>query len=250
MSSAQESVVYIPYTDGKKWSVADRNGQVQFKPKFEETFPSSRNRIRFRENNKYGFINPSGEIVIPPIYKKATDFDYFGGILFSYVSKADSTFYIDMDGNPIVPKYGCGGVISNNPNGLYVFKEDSMYGVIALGNDTVIKPTYKFIKNYNNGAFVFAQNFKDKYGVLNYLGDTLYGFSLDSVIYDRTYIRSPVFKVYENNRVGVIDRDGVLQANPQYDAVKPYVTGSLMCYQVFRKGTLIGYIYEQREYWK
>ena len=249
-SFGQESMLFMPFRDGKKWSVAIENGDVLFEPKFEETYPSVTNRIRFKQNGKFGFINPKGDIVIEAIYPEATDFYYFGGKPHAYVTKKDSTFYIGLDGNPIRPIIGCGGVISNSPNAMYVFKVNEKYGVITLRKDTIIKPIFKHIKNYDDGNFVVAQDFTDTYGILNCLGDTIYTFTLDSVVKDRTNIRAPVYKLYENGKVGVLDRAGELQVLPKYDEVKPYRSTSVFCFQAFKKGKFLGYIYKGKTFWK
>ncbi len=250
LSFGQEDMLFMPYRDGKKWSVATENGDVLFKPKFEETYPSITNRIRFKQNGKYGFTNQNGDIIIKAIYQEATDFYYFGGIIHAYVTKNDSTVSISLDGNPIKAKVGCGGVISNSPNGLFVFKVNEKYGVIALGNDTIIQPIFKHIKNYDDGYFVVAQDFTDAYGILNSLGDTIYAFTLDSIAKDRTNIRAPVYKIYENGKVGIMDRAGELQALPKYEDVKPYRSTSVFCFQAFKNGKLLGYIYKGRTFWE
>lgn len=176
---AQNPDMYIPYRVGEKWTMANSSGKILFEPKFEETFPSTTNRIKYKQGENFGFINPKGEIVIKPIYSKVSDFYTFGGKTHSYVTLKDSSFFIDTIGKPITPIYGCGGVHSNRPNGLRVFEIQGKYGLIASRGDTVVQPTLKKIINYNDGKCVIAQDFNFKYGILSSRGDTIYSFSLD-----------------------------------------------------------------------
>ena len=97
---------------------------------------------------------------------------------------------------------------------------------------------------------MFAQDFNQKYGILDYKGDTIYGFSLDSVRSDETYSRARIYKIYEKGKVGVIGRAGIVEAQPKYDEIKPYLIEGLLCFVAFKKGKLLGYIYNRKEFWE
>ena len=251
MSFGQEQKYYIPFKQGNLWSIADKNGAIQFEPRFEETFPSTFSRIKIRQGDKFGFINPKGAVIIDPIYEKATDYYYYGGKSHSYVTLNDSSFYVDLDGNKTIPIFGCGGSSSNMPNGLNIFKVNGNYGLLSIHGDTLAKPVFTDIRNYNDGNFVVAQNSKMKYGLIDSKGDTIYPFTLDSVKYERYNTRNTYYRIYDGNLTGVVDLIGQVQVDPQYEGLEfyPHFEKGL-CFKAKKGDLILGYVYKRKEYWR
>lgn len=245
----QNGHFYIPFKQGDLWSVADEKGDILFNPKFEETFPSTFNFIRFRNGKKFGFINPKGDVIIKPIYDKATDYYDFGGKTHSYVTLGDSAFYIDLNGEHISPIFGCGGSFSNMPNGLGVFKVNGKFGLISMNGDTLTKPTFNQITNYNNGTFVVAQNFEKQFGLIDWKGDTIFPFTLDSVNYEYN-IQCTFYRIYEGELSGIVDIDGRVLIKPKYESLVFYPDFKKgLCYKVKKGDEVLGYVYQGKEYW-
>jgi hypothetical protein len=248
---AQNGHFYIPFKQGDLWSVADEKGDILFNPKYEETFPSTFSLIRFRHGEKFGFINPKGDVIIKPIYDKATDYYYFGEKPHSYVTLGDSTFYIDLNGQHISPIFGCDGSYSNMPNGLSVFKVNGKFGLMSMHGDTLSKPIFNQIINYNDGSFVVAQNVEMQFGLIDWKGDIIFPFTLDSVKYDHYNFRYTFYRIYEGKLCGIVDIDGRVQIQPKYESLEfyPHFKKGL-CFKAKKGDEILGYVYEGKEYWK
>ena len=41
---------------------------------FEKVYPISENRARIKHEGKFGFVNAEGQVVIPPMFDRASDF--------------------------------------------------------------------------------------------------------------------------------------------------------------------------------
>jgi hypothetical protein len=245
----QTNPIYIPYRIKNKWGLATSDSQVLFKPKFEKTFPSTYDKIRFEKNGKYGFINPNGDVVIKPIYLKATDY-YFGGVLYAEVTTSDSTYLIDINGQPIQPVFFCRGSQGTAQYIVKKIKVNDSVGTISFSGDTIIRPIYKQIKSFDFGRYLAVQSFNLKYGVLNFKGDTIHEFNLDSVNISNDQ-KKPLYYIYQNGKMGVIDSNGTLQANPYYDKIATYTTTSKMRFYIaFRDEKKLGYVYEGKEFWE
>lgn len=251
MTFGQNGDYFIPYKQGELWSISDKNSEVLFEPKFQETFPSTVNLVKFRQGTKFGFINLKGDVIIEPIYDMATDFQYFGGKTHSYVTLGETTFYIDLKGSKITPIYGCGGSFSNMPNGLNVFKINGRFGLLSIYGDTLAKPIFNQIINYNDGGVVVAQNIEMKFGLLDWKGDTVYPFNLDSVRYDRFNIRNTFYRIYQGRLNGIVDLGGRVQIQPKYESLEFYPDFRKgLCFKAKEGDYILGYVYEGKEYWK
>ena len=246
----QDQPIYIPFRIDNKWCLANQSGEKLFEPKFGQTYPAKASRIRFRKGKKYGFINEKGEVIIKPIYSAASDFFPYGKTEINQVTFKDSTYYIDRNGNPIKPKASCVPGRMNRSNLMRTFEVDGKFGVLNSRRDTVISPVYKKITNYSDGDFVIAQEFNLKQGVLNSIGDTIYQFTLDSVVYNsnRGY-----YRIYENNLVGIIDIQGNIQAYPKYENLSLYgiysIYGTLIFYTE-KENEIIGFVHNGIEFWE
>jgi hypothetical protein len=104
---------------------ADANGRFLFKRQFEEVDAFSCGLAKVRINGRYGYINTSGELVIPCIYDTASPF--VDGL--AEVSKGLIYGCIDANGNEIIPlQYS---EIYQFSDGVAVVKQNDRYGVMG-----------------------------------------------------------------------------------------------------------------------
>ena len=92
----------IPYRKGNRWGYCDKNKKIVIPIRFEEAYPFSRKSgglALVMVNNKYGFIDTKGNMVIPAIYDDA---GYFSDGL-AYVKVNDKFGFIDTKGNMVIP---------------------------------------------------------------------------------------------------------------------------------------------------
>ena len=87
----------IPYRKGDRWGYCDKNKKIVIPIRFEHAFPFSRKSgglALVMVNDKVGFIDTKGNMVIPAIYDYANDFSE--GL--AYVKVNDERGYIDKRG--------------------------------------------------------------------------------------------------------------------------------------------------------
>lgn len=107
---------------------------------FTATTLQAQNLIQFKENNKVGFKDQNGKVVIAPKYEIAEDFSK--GL--ACVSLNDKWGFIDETGKVIIPfiynsGYGSGSIFSQ---GLASVCIDDLYGYIDPSGKTIIPFKY------------------------------------------------------------------------------------------------------------
>jgi len=166
------------------------------------------NRLAIKENNKYGYINEKGEIVIPIKYDIAKDFSE--GL--AAVSLNGKWFFIDKTGKIIIdckedyPDEFSEGLATVSLNGKWFlidktgkiiidckdnYPNDFSDGVSILSNNTVIDKRGKalFIKKehsdniYIGGMLITSKriNNKDKYGFFDKTGKLICPYKYDYI---------------------------------------------------------------------
>lgn len=85
--------------NGIRWGIMN-NLDIVVEPIYEAIGPCSNGMIAIKFNDKWGYINKQGKIVIEPIYSVA-------GVFINNIAKVafflGKEFYIDKNGNEIIP---------------------------------------------------------------------------------------------------------------------------------------------------
>lgn len=102
--------------------------------------------VRSASTGKYGFIDPSGTLVIPCEYDSCGNFA--DGL--AYVSKNGKYGYINSDNENVIPfeydsAFGTG-------SGLATVGKDGKYGLVDYNNNIVVPLEYDDISTYDNGT--------------------------------------------------------------------------------------------------
>jgi hypothetical protein len=148
------------------WGLINKAGNFFIDPISEETlyFINDSTLLRIKLNDKYGFIDKKGQIVIQPKYKYASDFS--DGL--AAVSDTNVYAFINSKGDI---------VLNNNYKFSWGFEEGLAAVELANGNYIHIN---KFGENVFNKEWDNAYNFQDgfavvvnkeKYGVINREGE-------------------------------------------------------------------------------
>lgn len=164
--------------------------------------------LPYKSNEKWGFINQSGTIVIPAAFD-GVDFFHEG---IAVVSLNDKLGYINKSGNTIIkPQFDEANAFSN---GVAVFQKGNGYGLLDRSGVVLLDPIYKDISLCSEHLF-FA------------LKDSLYAcYSVDSkeVIAPKftevTSFEKGKAIVAKNSGWGVIDTLGNLIIDFQYDNIR------------------------------
>lgn len=140
-----------------------------------------------------GFINASGEIMVPCIFNVAGEFSEGVGI----IMQNKKWGLINTKGVEIVPpQYDYIGSMSN---GLAVIKTDGKYGYINSSGKVVIEPIYSNAKNFNEG--LGAVKIENNWGYINNTGMVII-----PPRYDKAYVfREGMAKVVIESKEGWLD---------------------------------------------
>jgi parvulin-like peptidyl-prolyl isomerase len=231
-------------------------------------WPFERGMALVQVGDKYGYINPQGQMVIAPQYDFAWDF-YRDDLAIIMIDGKQG--FINKQGQVVVqPQYE---ILWDAKEGLARVRVNDKYGFIDRSGKMVIAPEY-------DQAFGFAGNglakiskdgqigFVDKQGAAFYVRgyDFVYGFDdngLACVVKDGLYglINSqgkvavePMFEelylseegrylVKLKERWGFVDKKGRMVISPKYESAFGFTEGL----SVFQKGEKYGYINTKEE---
>src|SRR5688500_16204306 len=73
-SSVPPTPQLFPIKENSRWGYMDRSGKIVVPPSFDYAWDFSDGLGRFKEKGKFGFINLQGEVVIQPAFTYADDF--------------------------------------------------------------------------------------------------------------------------------------------------------------------------------
>ena len=115
-------------------------------------------------NKKYGYVNDSGDIIIPMIYSQAQKFKYGKAI----VSQGFAHGIIDIEGNVVIPFDYTGFNPSYDYNVIAAAGKNRKWGLISFTNDILTPFIYDYIFEFTDGFAPVLQN--GKYGAVNTAG--------------------------------------------------------------------------------
>ena len=170
---------------------------------------------------KYGYIDPSGEWVIPAVYDNAYSFSEGR----AFVLSGGTYSIIDRQGNVLATcskKASDIKFLGNFHDGMvYVDNTDYRYGFINEQGKEVIPCQYKFVQDFENG-YAPAKNENEKWGIIDKEGNTVVPFQYDEISRCGDYYSVRTFAERSNNGIGVggtyglIDTDGTVVLESRY----------------------------------
>ncbi|MBE9488479.1 MAG: WG repeat-containing protein [Bacteroidetes bacterium] len=128
----------------------------------------SENRIPVKERStkKYGYMNLSGEVVIPFLFDKVGDF--YESIA---VAKKKELFgAINRCGANIIP-FKFTELFWEKRGNVFIFQKDGHYGLLDRKGNVLLEETYLEIDSFNDGCAVVKSEETGKYGVINNAGE-------------------------------------------------------------------------------
>ena len=153
-------------------------------------------------NNKYGFIDITGKIIIPAIYDKSYGFIEEHCI----VSLNKKVFIIDKKGKEIkVLKYnelGFGYITGL----VFHVALDDKWGLIDEKGNELVYPKYERLSRFNDNNLVFAK-LNNKWGIIDRNGNIIKPFIFKELvsIYNN---KNSYYRVKIDSKFGVIDDNG------------------------------------------
>lgn len=182
---------------------------------------------------KYGLIDTSGKVVVPPKYDYFYGFDKQGMGRF-YVEGAGMGF-VDAEGNEVIPP----GLLAVSPfgdNGRAVFiNSDGDYGIIDK-NGEIAQTTFQYLSSFNHDRAIFKSN--DRFGFVNGSGDTaIHNFYFHVSPFDDAGLAVVGFEL-DNNML--VDTEGRDVTSNRYEWIYGFWDG--MELSPFRRGGKWGYL--------
>lgn len=179
-----------------------------------------------KKDDKYGFVDESGKLVIPAIYQEAHPFSDN----LALIKQADKYGYIDKSGKiAIKPQYTDAWGFWE---GRAKIEQNGKYGFIDTTGKIVIKPTYTMIGDwFEDGLVLFKQG--NQYGFLDKSGKVAIKPQFDSAK-DFAEGRAAVSKKTgkkdadgeELHQFGFIDKAGKVVIPIKYDLASDFVEGA------------------------
>lgn len=208
----------IPYRIKNKWGLMNLNDSLVVPVKYKSTYPLIYSRARIKQGQKYGYADVQGNIAIPPKFDSAADFT------FGYKAKVkikDRQLYIDSVGNEIHPMMPIDNNYGDYDCGNRIFRQNGMLGLDNFDLDTILQAEYAEIIVDRYCKIIFLRKPEGKFGAIDYFGNKLMDFSIDSVLFGKEH-HPQFYYIFKNGKVGALNILGQLVADIKYTNLESY----------------------------
>lgn len=232
-----------------KFGYIDSTGEMITPKKFDKAFGFSEGLGKVQIGNVYGFIDRNGNMVIEPRFEKTGVFSE--GVVNAQIG--EKWGYVDKNGKVIIqPQFDAAWPFSE---GLAVVEIQKAYGYVNKSGKVIIDPiSTRYAGRFSGGLArvdIEGDCFINPLGDVvlrpkfNRAGDFSEGFAkvateeVLQVDTDKPY-RPGVLNLKRSSKQkwGIIDKDGDIIVEPQYDSIEDFSNGLAQ----FRKGQTWGYI--------
>ena len=199
-------------TKEDKIGFVNKQGEIVINPQFEDFEPFSEGLAAVCDkNNKWGFVDTKGNLTINYQFEEVASF-HEG---FAVFQQGDKYGYIDKNGQYIInPQFELAGDFHN---GMAIVAQGNNWGYIDTKGTFVINPQFTFTAHFNQKkAFVYSN---DKWGVIDTKGKYIINPQYENYICG---FEDGVAIVGSGDKYGFIDAKGKYVANPQFDNVKTH----------------------------
>jgi hypothetical protein len=128
-------------------------GKIVIKPNYTVGYDFSEGLASVRENDKYGFIDSEGKYVIEPKYDLA--FNFYNGI--AKVFLKGTPFFIDKKGKIVISKKYTSLEFVNKDLAIVTSASDKKGVLNLVSNNLVIDTIYSSITNFKNGVAIVTK---------------------------------------------------------------------------------------------
>ncbi|MCD8141305.1 MAG: WG repeat-containing protein [Planctomycetaceae bacterium] len=213
-----------PYP-GEKMGYINRDRDVVIEPRFRQAFAFGRNGLApVEQDGAMGFIDATGETVIPFRYSHANG---FRGIPFAPVQRRDGSCkgygFVDETGREVVPAIH-DDVHGTPERGYVAMKKDGKWGLWNMDGTLVWPYEYDRIDGYITDPACIRVKRDGKWGCMNVDGEVVI-----PLIYDELAAFGPnsITPAARNGRAGFIDKSGKTVIPFEYTTTEPFGYGGL-----------------------
>ncbi len=203
-----------------KYGYIDKAGKIVINPQFKDASNFANGLAAVLIEDKYGYIDNSGKTIITPQFKEA--YDFANGLAAVLIEAKYG--YIDKTGKIVIkPQFDEARKFASN--GLAAVKIKDKYGYINKTGKIVIKPQFKDASRFSNGLAVVK--IEDKYGYIDKTGKIVIEPQFDEALsFSANGLACVSFHTsscgYYYSRSGCIDKTGKTIIEPQYEDIKIY----------------------------
>lgn len=191
----------------QKWGFINNKGEVVIRGAYDELGNFSEGMAAFRIKAKWGYLDKTGKELIAAQYYNA--FVYKDGL--AKVSDFDRKYgMIDAQGKAIIPiQYD---ELRSFEEGKCAFKKDGKWGFIDKDNKVKIAAAFDGVKDYNNGKAIAKK--AGQYFLIDESGNKV------SDHFEKIYLLSSgQYKVRVDKKYGIVDRTGKYIVEAQYQSI-------------------------------
>ena len=172
----------------------------------------------FKENNKYGYKNENGVVIIQP------KFDFADGFQWSLanVSLNNNVALIDQTGKLII-QFGIYDIIYSFREGMARVSKAKKYGFIDKTGKEIISCSFDEADFFRNGLSSVKKNNKE--GIINTSGEEVIPIQYEKIIQMQSF---NLIKIKLDGKWGFIDYKGDIFIKPEFDQVDQPWFGMIM----------------------
>ncbi|HEU0137527.1 MAG TPA: WG repeat-containing protein, partial [Flavobacterium sp.] len=161
----------IPYEENEKWGYINDKGKIIIKPQFDEAGKFSEGLALVSIGLNKGFINDKAEFIIEPKYRCA--FSFSEGVAPVAEDCRGSWGYIDKKGATVIePRFDWAGQFSDGLAKVLVSLDknssEGKTGYIDKTGKFAIEPRFSYSERFSDGLAMFAEDKKREDGMSAY----------------------------------------------------------------------------------
>lgn len=218
-------------TDGateERWGFINKEGQLVIPAQFLHAKSFAKNGLAAVEfaPGEWGYINKDGKTVIPATFEDAETFAENG---FAAVKRNGSWGYIYKTGRMVVnPQFDEAHPFGDE--GLALVRISDKYGYINSAGAYVINPRFSDAQSFLPGGYAQVEEF-GRWGVINKKGEYVINPQFDAI---SNYSSKSLVLVKKDGKYGYIGKDGVYAILPNYEHATDFAKNGLAL--VFKDG--------------
>jgi hypothetical protein len=222
-----EGLIIVKYND--KWGFINSEGKIIVEARYDEAFPFRNGRAAVRVGDKWGYIDKNGKMIIAPEYEEA--FYFFEDR--AWVKKNGKYGFIDNYGNIVLPisyDFYHENTRSFPFREYYGFRDglacvgvNEKFGYVNTKGEFVIKPIYDSNFDFENGLAIVHT--KNHYGEINKKGEYIIKPIYALIFYGFGENNIDAF-VYPNvNSIGYMDKNEKVVIPPKFSEASWFLEG-------------------------
>lgn len=226
-----------------KWGLIDKSGKLVFKPQFFSSgvvegglrtlsvgddvvylnsdgkyVAEQEKKLQFMSGLrsvqvdwKWGYVNAEGEMVIPPQFDFALEFNDEGFAVAGMRLDVDETYLINTKGKILLTTdtwYKAGKV---GDKGFIRFEKDNKWGLADYSGNILTEPQYENMFVFDNGLLKVVKD--GKYGFLDENGKEFSDFQFDRIDH---FLDSGLAVAFKDGKAGLLNNKAEWVIEPQY----------------------------------